>query len=171
MSIDGPLQGSQEDKAAKGAGQTGQRWTIRFVLQGENYVSFSSDSNLVASGAGNLSTKLWDTDTGIARLIFVRLAHCCAFSPTEPLVTTGGVSGPIAVRDTASGITRHELKYDNNYVLSLDFSPDGRLLTTGTMRDGIVRVWDIAKGTLYLTLNTGDRRTCWHSGNRAATYA
>jgi WD40 repeat protein len=40
-----------------------------------------------------------------------------------------------------------------DWVLSVAFSPDGRLLASGSWDDGTIKLWDVATGSLVRTLS------------------
>jgi WD40 repeat protein len=64
------------------------------------------------------------------------------------------------------------LRGHTKYISSIVFSPDGKLLATGSL-DGAVKFWDTSTGVCDRTL-TGPSRSIWHlafspDGNRLAT--
>ncbi|MEN6370308.1 MAG: WD40 repeat domain-containing protein [Thermotogota bacterium] len=81
-----------------------------------------------------------------------------AFSPDGLLVAIKTQSHDAEIWDLASGRLVYALPGDTSSLFSLAFSPDGRLLAAGTGRiEGtanacVVRIWDVATGSLVVTV-------------------
>jgi WD40 repeat protein len=68
--------------------------------------------------------------------------YCFAFSPDEKLIATGGFDATIRIWEVASGKLVRALVGHEYYVISLSFSPDGKVLASGGGPDGTFRLWD-----------------------------
>jgi WD40 repeat protein len=80
---------------------------------------------------------------------------CLAASPTSPLVALGGI-GTVQVFNLETGQTLwRQKKHGHLLVNSLQFSPDGKHLVSGSW-DNTVKVWDPEKGTVLRTLTGND---------------
>ena len=116
---------------------------------------FSPDGVFLA--AGGLATgevRVWDVDTGkLAWTLSVYEpyadVHDVAFSPDERLLAAGG-TGPFIrlFRVEDGGVERTLLSGEGT--MSLDFSPDGRLLAVS--RDGVLSLWNVETGRGLRTL-------------------
>ena len=99
--------------------------------------------------------RLWDLDNNIevenfSCPLFINQAapfKALAFSPVAHVLAVGNYdeNGVIGLVEVPSGKLIKKLSGHVDYVLSLDFSPDGKNLVSGGL-DKVVRVWDIAKG-------------------------
>jgi WD40 repeat protein len=85
-------------------------------------IAFSPDGRRLASCSHDSTVRLWETATGMQ----VRILRVRDDSP--------GVSGPVGTKGLSLG-----------GVLTIAFSPDGKLLATGSA-DGTVRFWDPDSG-------------------------
>ncbi|KAJ5138206.1 uncharacterized protein N7515_003054, partial [Penicillium bovifimosum] len=65
---------------------------------------------------------------------------------------SGSYDKTVRLWDTATGGLQQTLEGHSNAVVSVAFSPDGRLLASGSS-DETVRLWDTAMGGLRQTLN------------------
>ena len=77
-----------------------------------------------------------------------------ALSPTANVLAVGNYeeTGTIGLLEVPSGKLIKKLKGHIDYLLSLDFSPDGKKIVSGGL-DKIVRVWDVEKGKEIHKLN------------------
>ena len=121
-------------------------------------VCFSTDRRTLASGSWDGTLKLWDVATGTLQRTLPLDGYVTGvrFSPdgrTLAIAIDGGEMGPsLELWDVGTGARRKWLSLENryDYVLSMDFSPDGQTLASGYKGDDI-RLWDVATGTLLRT--------------------
>ncbi len=117
-------------------------------------VSWSPDGRYLASGASDGCIYLWNTATGENAFTTVgfapvcwspdgaRLAFGCRFSDSESSIG-------IWCRDTDK-VQRHFFK-NQEAVISLDWSPDGTFLASGSS-DNKVRIWNVGTGECLAVL-------------------
>ncbi|EMR08850.1 hypothetical protein PNEG_02637 [Pneumocystis murina B123] len=71
---------------------------------------------------------------------------CAQFSPkTSSYFSTGSGDGNIRIWDCDTGTPLHTLKGHSNWVLCISWSPDAKLVASGSM-DNTIRLWDPEKG-------------------------
>jgi WD40 repeat protein len=139
-------------------------------------VAFSPDGRLLASGAAwpDATIKLWDVASG--SLVRTLTGHSesvwsVAFSPDGRLLASGScgqrtisgfcIQGEIKLWDVASGREVRSLTGHTDDVTSVAFSPNGRLLASGSCGkvenyfcvQGEIKLWDMASGSLVRTLS------------------
>ncbi|KAI1787458.1 WD40-repeat-containing domain protein [Ganoderma leucocontextum] len=106
----------------------------------------SPDSKWVASGSGDSTVILWDTDSGAIVQRWVAHAYksvrSLAFSPDSRYLVSGGGDGKAAIWDLAQDPRKvATLEGHAEAVRTCAWSPDGDAIATGS-EDGTARLWD-----------------------------
>ena len=116
-------------------------------------VEFSADSKslVIGDGAGTLhwvSTSTWETEwtykVGTSQINTIRI------SPSGDWLDLGTESGQLAIFDLSVRTVRHQVQAHSERIWSLDVSPDGQRVATGSS-DTRVKTWDPDSGQLLLT--------------------
>jgi RNA polymerase sigma factor (sigma-70 family) len=120
--------------------------------------TLSPDGKVLATGGSTNRVHLWQVpggkalnppDTGLNESV-----NWVAFSPDGRTVATGGWGRRIQLWDASTGKLLRELAHSGVCL----FHPDGKTLITGGVRDGTIRLWDLASGSERRSFPTGTRR-------------
>ncbi|CAD8169349.1 unnamed protein product [Paramecium pentaurelia] len=112
-----------------------------------NFVCFSPDGNILASGSTDESIRLWDVKTGQLKNILdcsSGTVKSLCFSPDGTTLASGSY-GRIGLWDVKTGQLKNVLDCRRGIVLSVWFSPDGTTLASGST-DKSICLWDVQTG-------------------------
>ena len=131
-------------------------------------ISFSPDSQMLASGSRNGACELLDVRTGT--LLHTLKGHTdrvydVSFSPDGQTLASGSWDGTLRLWDVRTGALLHTFTEDMDSVFDVVFSPDGQTLASRAYqgvrdsRSWYVRLWDVRTGALLRTLKEPSTRS------------
>ncbi|MEG4121590.1 AAA family ATPase [Microcoleus sp. N9_B4] len=133
--------------------------SVLFTLDGHTdsvmSVSFSPDSEVLASASKDKTVKLW---TRSGRLIKTLTGHTgwvtgVTFSPDGSMLASASDDGTLKLWNRDGRLLRTFEGAHNSFVLGVAFSPDGKMLASAGY-DNSVKLWKV-DGTLVATLLKG----------------
>jgi WD40 repeat protein/class 3 adenylate cyclase len=139
------------DKTARLWDTTPRAGLPRFIsTAGVRDGTFSPDGASVLTGSYDGTVQLWETHTGreVRRIVgHTRTVLAVTFSPDGQTILTGGTDQTVRLWDRQTGVERQRFNA-SEYVPSAAFSPEGRLLLTGSYNSSkpVARLWDLQTG-------------------------
>ena len=113
-------------------------------------LSFSPDGKWLATGHDR-SLQIWDAQTGEPHgesIPHPDMVNIVCFSPDgQRLLTCDGKNDLAQIRDFRTCRLLVELRGHEGYIISAEFSPDGRRVATGS-EDGTARIWNAQTGQM-----------------------
>jgi WD40 repeat protein/serine/threonine protein kinase len=155
-----------------GYDQTARLWDVQtgaqlHVLIGHmseiQAVAFSPDGKTVVTAggavrstdaAGDTLVRLWDVQTGNLLRTFIghsKQVNSVAFSADGKYLLTGASDGTMRLWDVQTGAELRRfvgVGGADDFILSVAFSPDGRLVAEGSFSSKVVQVWSLDPGDL-----------------------
>lgn len=148
---------------AAGWGRTARLWdiaggaeavTLKGELKGLNCIDFNPDGRYLA-GSGERAIKIWEAATGSEVAVFqsdIKGTGPVSFSPNGRYLASGDSQGRIKIRDLSTLELEDTLTGHDGAITSICFSPDGKHLLSGALKDKAVKIWDIDDGGAVVDL-------------------
>ncbi|KAG8723843.1 hypothetical protein FRC09_001545 [Ceratobasidium sp. 395] len=132
-------------------------------------VAYSPDGAYIVSGSEDRTVRIWSVYSSQVRLVhepsgYAREVFSVAFCPDGAYVASGG--GTLCIWNARTGDLVGELLGGHwGSVISLQYSPSGSHLASGSSEDGTVCIWDPLAGQLVTRLlqARGDPAISWAS--------
>ena len=139
-------------------------------------LSFSPNSQILASSGGDGLINLWDMKTGNLIItikdstwnlgllkdayfgmknsykVGIAINKSISFNPQESILASGGWDNLIKLWNPKNGQLIKTLSGHQDAINSIAFSPDGQLLASGS-NDNTVKIWDVQTGEILYSLN------------------
>ncbi len=149
---------------------------VGMLMMGGGPVAFSPDGKILAGTSEFGDVILWDAATGAKIVALGRHdgtisgqphVRQVAFAPDGRTLASCGADGAVRLWDVVRHKPLHVLRSADTIVGAVAFSRDGRQVLSGggrqppgtgaePVKDGVIRVWDVATGKQFRTLRDPD---------------
>src|SRR5205807_882759 len=109
--------------------------------------AFSPNGQLVASGAGDCTVRVWEVATGkeIRHSQGRQTVRSVVFSPNGKLLAASDGDGALRLYEVATGGLVHEMRQPEP-AGTIAFAPEGTVLASTGTENGGIYLWDVATG-------------------------
>ncbi len=134
---------------------------VHLSADGKWLASIGTERETIGTSDHIESTKIWNVETGeLVQKIETGRVYAAAFSTQTPgeLVIFNKDIGRFWNTDSKSFSRMWKLNNDHDFVGSVAFSPDGRLIATSHISEPIARIWDAKTLRLKHKIQSGESK-------------
>ena len=117
-------------------------------------VAVHPHNNMFASGSGDKTIKLWDSNGTFLRTLsgHAGQVYAVAFSPDGQWLFSGSLDGTAKIWRVADGTLQYTLVGHTSAIYAISVSPDGKTIASASF-DKTIRLWKASDGEYLRTLN------------------
>lgn len=163
--------------ATSGSDNTVRLWQVEtgkplHILQGQQVsivmsVAFSADDQILSSGCTDQTIRIWDVQSGqclnvlscpeqILTVAFAPQTNATFAIESNYLLASGGDNAVVRLWHVPSGDCIKTFMGHTSAIMSVTFSPNGRILASGS-HDRTIRIWDVESGECLKVLSCDTR--------------